>query len=390
MDNYKKSPISPVKSLFIFSAILFLFLIPESNARQAWFTNEEMVNLYEALGAIQDESYYGIIPEDMTNEVIESFLERIDPYAHWYPIEDYINYKKSLASSYGGVGMEVKDNEYGEFHCQPFPNSPAERAGIQDNDQLLRIDGQSVEGLDLLLVGARIRGPIGSQVSLSVRSLNGVVRTIKLQRYRTDQQTIIPTELAGLTMYKILRFSRQTPEELDHLLKQKAADDLLLFDLRGNRGGELNAAVRSASLLLPEGTEILIIQKESEAEILKSDAGNQQRYSTVILLQDEWTASAAEVFIAALVQNKVAVSVGTRSYGKGIAQHFVPLSAGGALLLSYAKLIPPSRVGFDKLGLAPSFQVFDAEKDTEINAAYAQKVMEIVSIEKNKQQRKDQ
>jgi carboxyl-terminal processing protease len=388
--NFKILPISTVKYFLIYFVILIFPVVPDSNARQTWFTNEEMVNLYEALGAIQDESFYKIIPKDMTNEVIGSFLKRIDPYARWFPADEYATYNKSLASTYGGVGMEVEENETGEFHCQPFPNSPADQAGILGNDQLLLIDGCSTKGLDLLMVGARIRGPINSQVTLGVRSNKGPVRKITLQRELTDLQTIITTDFAGLKMFRILRFSRQTPDELARLLKKIDTDELLLLDLRGNRGGELNAAVRSASLLLPGGTEILVVQTESDSQVMKSDSGTHQLYSKVILLQDKWTASAAEVFIAALVHNKAAVSVGTRSYGKGVAQRFVPLSGGGALLMSYAKLIPPNRIGFDKEGLAPSFQVRDAGKYGAVDKAYAEKVMDILSCELNKQQRKDQ
>ena len=146
----------------------------------------------------------------------------------------------------------------------------------------------------------------------------------------------------------------ETPQELQSILRQWPKNIPIVIDLRGNGGGDLFAAINSADLLLPKDTLISSIETTSKHIEYRASSPNLIEGQSIFVLQDKFTASAAEVFIAALTQNYRVQSIGERSFGKGVAQKFIPLSNGDTLLLTYGKIITPNGKSYHKTGLLPT------------------------------------
>ena len=219
------------------------------------------------------------------------------------------------------------------------------------------MDGRNQDITDLLLTGSAIRGPAGATVKLTVRGVEGEVRTIVITRTLTRTQTATRRQLGAYPTIRLQRFTAETPTELKGLLATLPPKKPLILDLRGNTGGNLEGAISAASLLLPAGREIVTLITTKETTVRRSAGSTLPVFSTVVVLQDQQTASSAEVFIAALVQNRAAVSLGKQSYGKGVAQEFVRLTDGSALLVSFAKLLPPNKVTYHQRGLLPTVPI---------------------------------
>ena len=330
-----------------------------------WFTDAQMTRLYEGLVAFHRSGIFAPDKLEADSEVLAAYLSRHDPYARLYSPQQYEAFRRSLAQEYGGVEMEISLTPHQTILCTPFPGGAAERAGIRAGDQLLAVDGASDTLGDPLLTGTSIRGPVGSRVTLTVRSSNQPARTVTIVRTATRSRSVTRQRLGEIDTIRLHRFTTETPAELQPLLADRPQNRPLILDLRGNQGGDLESAIATASLFLPPEREIVTLRTTTTTSVRRSDNHSAAPAAGLVLLQDHQTASSAEVFTAALVQNRVAISLGQTSYGKGVAQEFVRLSDGSALLVSFARLLPPNKVAYHEKGLAPTIPVAgDAPPDS--------------------------
>lgn len=319
-----------------------------------WFTDAQMARLYEALVAFHENGVFAPDRLEADTEVVAAYLSKKDPYARLYSTEQYGAYLKSLTPEYGGVEMEIQLTPEETIICQPFPGGIAEQAGIKANDRLIAVDGHPLHNPDLLMIGSAIRGPVGTPVHLTIRSGSRTDRTVALTRIMTQMRSVSRQHLGRFTTIRLHRFTTETPAELRNLLQGLSTAEPLILDLRGNPGGDLDGAIEAASLFVPSGKEIVTLLTNTTTNIRRSVASETFRFPSVILLQNKQTASSAEVFLGALVQNRIGISLGETSYGKGVAQHFVRLTDGSALLLSFAKLLPPNKMVYHQKGLTPT------------------------------------
>ncbi|WP_296824777.1 S41 family peptidase [Sulfurovum sp.] len=342
-------------------ARLFYFLILCSMLLQAkpdeWYRNDDMASLYEALTKISSNSLYVDSLRDMPKDMLKNYIYHIDTYGDYYTKKEYQAFQKSLSPEYAGIGMILYQQGRGEkILCLPV-NKQLEEKGISKYDELLSVDGHSVKGKNFYLVSSWIRGRTNSHVKLLIRKSSGALKTITIKR--TEQHFYSTRRVMdnGIAMIRIIRFMHETPEELQSILHQWPKNIPLVIDLRGNGGGDFFAAVQSADLFLPEDTLISSIETTTETTVYHASNQDITKGRSVFVLQDRFTASAAEVFIAALTQNNRAESVGEKSFGKGVAQKFIPLSNGDALLLTYGKIITPNGKIYHKKGLLPTSDI---------------------------------
>lgn len=309
--------------------------------------------LSEAVQKIQETALSHPKSENsITGEMLDAFLRWSDPYADYLTSKEFAAYLESADADYFGVQMELVSQE-NRILLYPFAGGVAERSGIQAGDELIAINGKPVYGKSIYLAGIEIRGAGGEVVQLILRSGKEISRTVTIRREATTYSAISSSDI-GKTRY--IRISRFTPEVPDKvlLLLQSLPNEIqfLVFDLRKNHGGSLRSARKCADYLQPAATTLFYVKKRSGIETVKAKVPmiSDRR---LIIIQDETTASAAEVFIASLTHNGRAHAVGKTSYGKGLAQRFVELSDGSALLLTYAELLIAGQKSYHSRGLIP-------------------------------------
>ncbi|GIW12751.1 MAG: carboxyl-terminal processing protease [Tepidiforma sp.] len=291
----------------------------------------------------------------------------------------------NLSSSYDGIGATVSDRSGAITIVAPFRDSPAEKAGIRPGDIILEVDGVSTEGWTQTQAVQVIRGPSGTQVTLKVKHTDGTIETITVTRGNIPLESVflepnlevIPgesgtrlvdrngAEVTDIAYIAITQFHDRTLEELREKAKDIEAQGYrgLIVDLRGNPGGLLQATVDVADEFLNQGVILSEVDADGQTQTWSARRGGILTDIPVVILQDEGSASGAEVFAAALRDNGRATIIGTRSFGKGTVNQLQELkSCGdpkgcGALYISVGRWLTPKGDQIEGLGVKPDIEV---------------------------------
>ena len=350
-------------SIVVCKYLLFLVLslplsgVPAFSAdgvrRNAWSANEDMLLFYEAVTKIRSHVLVPDSPQQIVQKSLQAYLNTLDPFSDYLAPEEYAEYKRSQSSSYSGVGMDISLDRDKSVVCIPYPGGPAETAGIKYGDKLLAINGDTVHGRRIWTLGAEIRGAVGDGVVLTIETNTGSSRDVLIIRRPVEFESVLITRTDPQPVIKILRFTTKTSHELKEAIVKVGTGRAKNIDLRGNIGGDLFGAVDAAGLFLKPGARIVTIQKRDETKRYSAALEPADPSSRIFLWQDRQTASAAEVFISALTQNRRATSLGTTTWGKGVSQKIVELTDGSALILTDGKILPPNELSFHNKGLPP-------------------------------------
>ena len=291
----------------------------------------------------------------------------------------------SLDSSYDGIGASVSDTTGVVTIVTPFRDSPAEKAGIRQGDEVLTVDGDSTEGWTSQQAVERIRGAKGTDVTLEVKHTDGTVETITITRgnipiesvYSEPNLEIIPgesgkklvdregNEVTDVGYIAISQFHDRTIQELRAKLQgiESKGYKGLILDLRSNPGGLLQATVDVADEFMSSGTIISEVDADGKSKSWSAKNGGLATKIPIVVLQDGGSASGSEVLAAALKDNGRAQIVGVRSFGKGTVNQLQPLKncgdpAGcGALYLSVGRWLTPNGDQIEGLGVKPDVEV---------------------------------
>ena len=300
----------------------------------------------------------------IVEKTLRSYLAQKDPCCDYLTREEYRRFKESLDESYVGIGMEVKQDRDGRIICLPQPESPAARAGITAGDQLKKIDRVPVDGKSLFAVAAIARGKPGTEVKFIIATKSGTEKPVRVTRSNVTLQSVSKRSVGRSPIIGVSHFTRDTSGKMRQALKSWERDIPIIIDLRGNGGGDLHAAIDSAMLFLKEGKKIVSVETRNGTMDYESKAAAVNLTTPVYLWQDEGTASAAEVFIAALTDNDRAVSIGKWTAGKGTQEEIIELSDGSALILATGILQTPRGSRYQGKGLKPTYELKDDPVDT--------------------------
>ena len=291
-------------------------------------------------------------PRRIGDDILRAYTRSLDPYSDYLSPPEYTAFLASTSSDYFGVQMDLQEKE-GRLLLFPFKGGLAAKSGIRAGDELLAVNGAPVYGKSLYVVGSLIRGEEGATVQLMLRTGKALGRSLSIRRSRAHYQSVLRRSMPGAHLIEITRFTQDTSAQLGVILDQIEGDGLpLVVDLRGNQGGSLLDARRCADFFVEKG-RILFRLRDREGE--RAILAEQPMSVTlpVVVLQDGATASAAEAFILALRANPQSLSAGGRSYGKGLAQRFLPLADGSALRLTYAEILGEDGSAYHGRGLQP-------------------------------------
>jgi carboxyl-terminal processing protease len=331
--------------------------------------NEPAIRRYaEALAHIErDAMFFPPVgnPQEITASSLKAYLGQKDPYSDFLTAEEYAKFMEANRGDHAGIGLDIEKRRNGDIICYPVPNGPAARAGIAPGERLLSLDGVATRGKSLPAIVAMAAGKQGAPIVAELENSSGGRRQVSITRAKFSAQAVSEYTLRSRPIIRLASFAPNTRQELDYLISKQRKHDYIIIDLRGCGGGDFYAAVDSAMLFLPKGDEIVSVSGRSGTRAYSATISHKPPAQRIFLWQDEFTASAAEIFIAALTDNDYGISVGTTTAGKGTRQDIIRLHDGAALILTTGYLLTPRGIRFDGYGLKPMHRVEGNAPDDE-------------------------
>ncbi|MBI4381796.1 MAG: S41 family peptidase [candidate division NC10 bacterium] len=303
--------------------------------------------------------------KELAYGAIDGMLAQLDPHSSFMTPEVYKEMRLETQGTFGGLGIQVAVKDRQLTVVTPIAGTPADRAGIQPGDRIVRIDDMLTQQMTLMEAVQRLRGPAGRKVTLTIlRQESPGPFQITLTR---EVIALKPVKLVTLEQsigyIKIMSFSEQSGRDLQQAvqtLTEKVVKGVIL-DLRGNNGGLFNESIRAAELFLEEGQPVVSTASRHKNEAAQYKAAHAGALAKVpmIVLVNGGSASASEIVTAALQDLKRALIVGSKTYGKGSVQTIIPLKDGSALRLTTARYVTPGGRSIDGVGIQPDLVVRD-------------------------------
>ncbi|MBW7466060.1 S41 family peptidase [Pontibacter aydingkolensis] len=289
--------------------------------------------------------------EELSDYAIAKMLEKLDPHTSYIPADQMAMARSYLEGDFEGIGVEFNIFKDTIYVITPLSGGPSEAAGILAGDKIIKVDGETVAGININNEGVfkRLRGPKGSKVNLAIQRkgskklLSFTINRNKIPTYSVDVNYMVDNKVGYI---KVSRFSSTTYEEFKKALtelRQKGMEQLIL-DLRGNPGGYMDHAIRMADEFIAGEKMIVYTDGKGEKYDSKTFARTKGDFESgpVIVLLDEGSASASEIVAGALQDNDRGLIVGRRSFGKGLVQMPIPLNDGSELRLTISRYYTPS------------------------------------------------
>ncbi len=330
-------------------------------------------NVYEQLDLFGDiferirSQYVEEVNEaDLIEAAINGMLTSLDPHSSYMSPEAANDMRVQTRGEFGGLGIEVTQEEGFVKVVSPIDDTPADNAGIEAGDFITHVDGESVLGLTLNEAVDLMRGPVGSEIIITVVREGeaepfdvSIIRdTIKLTavRARTERDTVI---------LRVTTFNDQTFDNLESGLAEQfeaagGAENIdgIVLDLRNNPGGLLTQAIKVSDAFLEKGEIVSTRGRDTDdGERFNASAGDLSNGKPIVVLINGGSASASEIVAGALQDHRRAIVVGTKSFGKGSVQTVMPLRGDGAMRLTTSRYYTPSGRSIQALGVSPDIVV---------------------------------
>jgi carboxyl-terminal processing protease len=327
----------------------------------------------EALEAIEDNYFEEVDPGELEPASVKGMVEELkrqhkDRFTHYFGPGAFERFQESVEGHFSGVGLSVTEVKQGLRVAMVFDNSPAQLAGIRERDIITKVDGRSIAGESAEIATAKIKGPPGSKVMISVlRPSTGEVEDYTLTRAQVDVPALeaelrrvngVPLGYVELFTFAKKGVHAELREAVEGLYDRGAEG--IVLDLRGNGGGLLTEAVLTSSVFVEDG-KIVSTEGRTQDEQVFEAVGNALPERPMVVLINGDTASASEIMTAALADAGLATVVGEQSFGKGTFQEVIPLSGGedGALDLTIGEYLTRDGTSIDGTGIPPEVKAKD-------------------------------
>ncbi len=318
--------------------------------------------VYEALKTYH--YFYDGDSQALIDGAIAGMIDALDdPHSTYFTMTDYENFVEHLEETYSGIGCEVTNINGYTMIVSPFPDSPADLAGILANDLVVEVDGVNVVGESLQDVTNKIKGPVGSTVTLGIqRNDNPDLIYIEVTRQAIDQETVktelIPVGDEVIGYLQITTFGENTANEFKEGIESLEEQGMtsLIVDLRNNSGGYLTSVVEMVDYILPPDKVITTIEDRDGGGTTYKTKTEGKDYPVVTLI-NEGSASASEIFAAAMKEAGGYDVIGTTSYGKGTVQVSMPLDDHSSLKITTQVWKTPDGNWINEEGVTPTIEV---------------------------------
>ena len=363
-----------MKKIFILVFFLtYIVFFP----KLSFATNEksiyDKIDLFgEVLDKINKEYVEEIDQSDAMDAAINGVLQSLDPYSAYMSPETLKEMETETSGKFGGLGIEV-GMEFGVVKVMtPMDGSPAAREGVKAGDYIVKINGIQVQGKTLSEAVELMRGPVGSQIEITVRR-RGVKKALifEITREIIEVESVkskIIDESVGYI--RLTSFNENSSRQIKNKIKNFKSNKVnkYVLDLRNNPGGLLSQAIKISDYFLDNG-EIVSTKSRKYSENRKYFAkkGDLINGETLVVLINYGSASASEIVAGALKEHKRAIIIGENSYGKGSVQSIIPLKNNGAIRLTVSKYYLPSGKSISGTGIVPDIEVLESSDDFRIN-----------------------
>tara|TARA_B100000131_G_scaffold162603_1_gene157275 strand:- start:1228 stop:2361 length:1134 start_codon:yes stop_codon:yes gene_type:complete len=366
-------------------ALFFSFIFINKSFGEVEKNIYEKIDLFSEVLSKIDKEYVDedISKSDIMDAAINGVLQSLDPYSAYMSPEVFTDMQTETSGEFGGLGIEV-GMEHGVVKViSPIDNSPASRVGVKAGDYIVKINDIQVQGKSLTEAVELMRGPVGSDIEITVRRrgekkaiiFNITREIIKIQSVKSKY---ISDNIGYL---RLTSFNENSGKQIKKKIKEFNKKNKLkgyILDLRNNPGGLLSQAIKITDFFLEDG-EIVSTKGRKKSENRKwfAQKGDLTNGKTLVVLINYGSASAAEIVAGALKDHKRAILVGESSYGKGSVQSIIPLKNKGAIRLTISKYYLPSGESISEVGVTPDIEieedsdafVINTETDNQLNFA---------------------
>ncbi len=314
----------------------------------------------------QDKTDY----KDLIYGALRGMLQSLDPHSQFMDPQVYTDMKDDTAGEFGGLGIVIGIKDGVLTIIAPMEDTPGFRAGLLPGDKIIEIDGQSTDGYSLTEAVKRLRGLPGTKVSIKIlRPKTQDVKTINLTRAKINIPSIKDVKMLedGIGYMRVVQFNEPTSKDLQAALEKLLKEGMKAFvmDLRNNPGGLLTSAIEVSEKFLGKGQMVVYTQGRNAKLQQTFRARGRYHYLDfpIVILVNGGSASASEIVAGALQDQRRAVLVGEKTFGKGSVQSVLPLDDGSAIRLTTAKYYTPSKRVIHEHGIEPDIVVPMAPED---------------------------
>jgi len=368
--------------------LLLSILIFNVTTNSVFSKNElyEKIDLFgEVLENIKKEYVDDVDQAEVMDSAINGVLQSLDPYSAYMSPELFKEMQTDTRGEFGGLGIEIGMEGGVVKVISPIDDTPAEEAGIKAGDYIVKIGKDQVQGKSLMEAVKLMRGPVGTSIDLTIRRKNvkkplEFKITRKIIQVQSVSSEIISKE-KNIGYIRLKSFNENSDNQFLKSIKKFEKNSKIksyIIDLRNNPGGLLTQAINITDFFLDDG-EIVSTKGRNISETRKFFArrGDEIKGKPIIILINNGSASASEIFAGALKDHKRAIILGENSYGKGSVQSIIPLRNGGGMRLTISKYYLPSGKSISEVGVTPDILVEEggddfkirSEKDNQLNYA---------------------
>ena len=363
-----------MKKTILLSILLLSFLYSPAFSKNDLY---EKIDLFgEVLENIKKDYVDDVDQAEMIESAINGVLQSLDPYSAYMSPELFKEMQTDTRGEFGGLGIEIGMEAGVVKVISPIDDTPAAKAGIKAGDYIVKIGKEQVQGKSLMEAVKLMRGPVGTSIDLTVRRKK-VKKPLefKITRKNIEVQSVsskIISKDENLGYIRLKSFNENSDKQFLKEIKKFEKNSKIkgyVFDLRNNPGGLLTKAINITDFFLDDG-EIVSTKgrKISETRKFFARKGDETKGKPIVVLINNGSASASEIFAGALKDHKRAIILGENSYGKGSVQSIIPLRNGGGIRLTISKYYLPSGKSISEVGVTPDILVEEAENDFKINS----------------------
>lgn len=387
MTVYHKKKFSKIFTIILYFVIFALGYEAAtiSYTRSFGKVPAETINKMNKIETIIDENYYKDYSKGKLYEYVESFMVYglEDPFSYYLDEEGESEFNDTIDGSYVGVGLTLTPSDSGEIKViAPFDGSPAQAAGIMKNDIIYKVNGNiySYEEIDKAI--SLMKGKEGETVTLEIKREGSNNFTCTLTKSKIIYQSVVSSMLTENILYlRISRFDVNTYDAFkEELYKHPFTSETnLIIDLRDNPGGTVVTSVNIADLFLDKGVIITEKYKNRKDIVEKASKGCIDIKYPIVILTNNSTASASEILAGSLKDHKKAITIGEKTYGKGLINRYFKIDNKSSIVLSVAEYLTPSGKSIHKSGISPDIEVIsninksvltmEYEEDNQLQAA---------------------
>jgi carboxyl-terminal processing protease len=370
--------IKQIAFIAVISGILFVGLSSLKAFAEERYS--ELQNFTKVLNLVQQYYVEEVDTKKLIYGAVKGMLRELDPHTNFMPPEMFKDFENETSGEFSGLGIELSIQSGILTVISPIEDTPAWNAGVKPGDKIIAINGNSTKGLSLVEASQLMKGKNGAKVVLKiVRESEEEPRDISVTRAVIKIHSVKYTDLGdGYAYTKITSFIENTAKELEKALEQHKDKNKkiegLVIDLRRNPGGLLDQAIRISDLFIKDGVIVSTIGRDKKSkEVTYATKKAQYTNFPIIVLVNEYSASASEIVSGALQDNKRALIMGQRTFGKGSVQSVVKLGDGSGLKLTVARYYTPSGISIQAEGITPDIEIEDVDPDAFAKAVIKQK-----------------